>query len=179
MTKILKKIIDVIFILLIILLAGYFILRITNNIIICEVETGSMEDGIHAGDYILIYKKTSYKVGDVVTFKKDGYYITHRIVKKKGQKVITKGDANNIEDDEMNVNNIVGKVFISGGILNTIINFKYAIASLFIAIYLITYYLDKNEKEKKITLKNYKDNKSNITDKTNKKIKRQKIRNNK
>ena len=148
MVKVLKKIVDAIFIILIILLAGYFILRITNSIEICEVETGSMEDGIHAGDYILIYRKPTYRVGDVVTFTKKGYYVTHRIIKKKGNKVITKGDANNTVDDEINVKNIVGKVFISGGLLNTIITFKYAIATFFISIYLTTYYLDKNEEDK-------------------------------
>ena len=33
-----------------------------------RVETGSMEDGIRVGDYILITKQDTYEVGDVVTF---------------------------------------------------------------------------------------------------------------
>ena len=101
-------------------------MSITNKTIIYEVETGSMEDGIHAGDYILVLKKKEYKLGDVVTYKIDGGFITHRIVEKNGDVIITKGDANNIEDEEITVDNIVGKVVYIGGLLNVAINFKYA-----------------------------------------------------
>ena len=110
MAKITKIISNIIFAISIILLSAYFILRFMGIAEIYKVKTGSMEDGIHAGDYILIYKKDKYDIGDVVTYKKDNYHVTHRIIKKNGKNVITKGDANNIEDDEINVKSIVGKV---------------------------------------------------------------------
>ena len=148
MDKIFKIIFDAIVILLIVLLAIYFLLRICGVANIYKVKTGSMEDGIHTGDYILIFKKKTYKVGDVVTFKKDGYYVTHRIVKKNGNKVITKGDANNIEDEEININSIIGKVIYTGGILNFLIDYKFFIAGFLIFLYLITWYFEKNKKNK-------------------------------
>ena len=109
-----------------------------------------MEDGIHVGDYILVSKSGRYKVGDVVTYKKFGNFVTHRIIEKNGDRVITKGDANNIEDESISVNDIVGKVVFKGGILNFIIDFKFAIISFFLAFYVLTYYFDsrnKNENE--------------------------------
>ena len=148
MDKLFKRIVDVIFVLAIILLSLYFILRIIGIIEISEVETGSMEDGIHAGDYVLIYKKNVYNVGDVITFKKDGYYVTHRIVKKQKKGIVTKGDANNTEDDAIKVSSIVGKVILVGGILNVLITFKYGIASFLLALYLLTYYFYKEKEDK-------------------------------
>ena len=148
MNKVFKIVSDIIFIGAIVLLCLYFILRFLGIAEIYKVKTGSMEDGIHAGDYILIYKKKTYKVGDVVTFKKDGYHVTHRIIKKNGNKVTTKGDANNIADEEIAVSNIVGKVLYSGGILNFLIDFKYVIACGLIGIYLLSCYFDKQEKTK-------------------------------
>ena len=153
MDKIFKIIVDIVFILLIVLLAIYFLLRLCGVANIYKVKTGSMEDGIHAGDYILIHKKNTYKVGDVVTFKKDGYHVTHRIIKKNGNKVVTKGDANNIEDDEININSIIGKVIYTGGILNFLIDYKYFIAGFLLILYLISWYFDKNKEDKKETQK--------------------------
>ena len=154
MTKIFKRIVDIIFVLFIILLTLYFVLRFMGIIEICEVETGSMEDGIHVGDYILIYRKDNYKIGDIVTFTRDGYYVTHRIIKKNNNKFVTKGDANNTEDDAISSKDIVGKVFCNGGLLNIVIRFKYAIASLFLAIYLLNYYYAKENDSKQKAVSN-------------------------
>ena len=127
MTKIIKRIFDVIFVILIIVLALYFILRIDNRIRIYSVMTGSMEDKIYAGDYILILKQDDYNVGDIVTFAQKGYYVTHRIIKKDGNNITTKGDANNAADATINKSQIIGKVIIIGGALNIIIKYKFAI----------------------------------------------------
>ena len=147
MTKIFKKVIDVIFIIAIVLLCIYFMLRLVGIAQIYKVKTGSMEDNIHTGDYILIYKKKDYKVGDIVTYQKDDYHVTHRIIEKKKDIVITKGDANNLPDDEIKIKSIIGKVIYHGGILNFLIDFKYAITSGLLGLYLISYYLEKRKKE--------------------------------
>ena len=143
MSKIFKIAFDIIFIFLIIILCLYFILRILGIVKIYEVKTGSMEDEIHVGDYILIIKKNNYKVGDIVTYTKEDYYVTHRIVEKNGNKVITKGDANNVVDEEINVSDIVGKVIYHGGILNIFIDFKYIIAGGLLCLYLLSIFFEK------------------------------------
>ena len=143
MSKIFKIAFDIIFIFFIIILCLYFILRILGIVKIYEVKTGSMEDEIHVGDYILIIKKNNYKVGDIVTYTKEDYYVTHRIVEKNGNKVITKGDANNVADEEISVSNIVGKVIYHGGILNFFIEFKYIIAGGLLCLYLLSIFFEK------------------------------------
>ena len=149
MRKIFKITFDILFIIAIVIICVYFILRFTGKTEIFKIQTGSMEEDIHTGDYILIFKKSDYKVGDIVTYKKENYHITHRIIKKDGNKIITKGDANNTPDEEINSKSIIGKVLYHGGLLNILINFKYVIVSGLLGIYLISCYLDKKEKKEK------------------------------
>lgn len=154
MIKVVKKIIDIIFIIILVILSIYAVLKITNKVEIYVVQTGSMEDNIHVGDYILIYKTQNIKERDIVTFKRADGFVTHRVTKINGNKVITKGDANNVEDDEIDISDIIGKVIYVGWILNFVIDFKYAIISLMLAIYLFTMYLDDKEKNKKLKEEN-------------------------
>lgn len=146
MSKIFKILMDILLILIIILLAGYFVLRLTNVIKIYKVETGSMEYKIHVGDYILLCKSNKYNVDDVVTYRKNDYFITHRIIKIENDKVTTKGDANNMEDAQIDINQIEGKVVYCGGALNFLINYKFAIVAFLIGLYLLSCYFEKSEK---------------------------------
>ncbi len=148
MNRIFKIVFNCLLVFVIVLLVAYITLRFTNKIEIYNVETGSMEDKIHVGDYILLFKKSNYKVGDVVTYRVKDYFITHRIVKIENGKIITKGDANNTEDDGISPERIVGKAVYWGGLLNIIINFKYVIIAILIGLYLISCYLgDDKEKD--------------------------------
>ncbi|MBQ6404502.1 MAG: signal peptidase I [Bacilli bacterium] len=146
MKKILKIVENIILIIIIILLCIYAGLRFFKKVEIYKVETGSMEENIHRGDYLLIVKQNSYKVGDVVTFQINGNFITHRIIKKEGKRIVTKGDANNTEDDEINESQIIGKLMYKSKLFNFIIDFKFFIISLFIAGYLVTCYFDDKNK---------------------------------
>ncbi len=146
MVKIYKFIVNVLFVITIILLLAYMMLRITDKIEIYKVKTGSMEEKIHVGDYILIYRKDSYNVGEIVTYTSNDGFITHRIVRKENGKVITKGDANNAEDKEILESTIVGMVIMSGGVLNTIINYKYVFVCILLSMYLFSCYFNSREK---------------------------------
>ena len=90
-----------------------------------------MSPELKVGEYILVKKSYKYKVGDIVTYKKKDNYITHRIVYKKGNTIITKGDKNNLNDEPINKKNIVGKLVR-----------KLKVVSLI--SYLLTFYLDFN-----------------------------------
>ena len=147
MVKIYKIFVNTLFILIIAVLGIYVFFRFTNKVEIYSVKTGSMEDNIHVGDYVLIYRKNNYNVGDVVTYKKNNYFITHRIIRKDNNQIVTKGDANNTEDETIDISDIVGKVIISGGILNIIVNYKFAIAAMFVALYLISCYFGDTKED--------------------------------
>ena len=94
-----------------------------------------------------VASKAGLKIGDVVTYTSDNGFITHRIIKKEGNKVTTKGDANNTEDDTINVERIIGKVIISGGLLNIVIKYKFVLVAFFLSLYLFSCYFGDNEED--------------------------------
>lgn len=77
---------------------------------IFEVSTGSMAKTLNVYDIILVELTKEVEIGDIITYKKDKELITHRIMEINGDKLITKGDANNTEDEEITKEAIVGKV---------------------------------------------------------------------
>ena len=77
---------------------------------IFRVETGSMEPVIKQNDIIIVRKQDNYSVKDIVTFKSEKEYVTHRIVSKRGDTIVTKGDANNTKDVAIEISQVVGKV---------------------------------------------------------------------
>ncbi len=77
------------------------------------VSTGSMEPSINIGECIIINRKEKYFKNDIVTYlDNDGFLITHRIIDIDEDNVICKGDNNNLNDPEVSVDNIKGKVII-------------------------------------------------------------------
>jgi signal peptidase len=88
-----------------------------NGMAVFVVLTGSMEPQIEAGEMILIKECNNYKIGDIVTYCDDDFFITHRITQISDKKVVTKGDNNNIEDHAIELNQIQGKVVFHSKIL--------------------------------------------------------------
>lgn len=86
------------------------------------VTSGSMEgendDSFGRGALIFVRildadGKNDLSVGDIVTFRSDGAYVTHRIISVnlsggEVSSVVTQGDANNVNDGAVPVSNIVG-----------------------------------------------------------------------
>lgn len=75
------------------------------------VSTGSMSGTIEVNDIILVKITDDIELNDIITYKnKDGEIITHRLIQKVGDKLITQGDVNNVQDDPITKENIIGKV---------------------------------------------------------------------
>lgn len=77
-----------------------------------DVVTGSMSGTIEVNDYVLVKTSKNIDVRDIITFKDGDNFITHRVVEIKGDKIITRGDANNSDDKEITYEDIVGKVIM-------------------------------------------------------------------
>lgn len=77
------------------------------------VLTGSMEPVLPVGSMVYTQPKPSYAVGEIITFKDaEGRTVTHRILEVKGEKFVTKGDANNAPDrNEIPKDRVIGSVF--------------------------------------------------------------------
>ena len=119
--KIIKKvivnlIIFVLSIIAILVIWGFIQLNIQNkeyvNIFgysILSTATGSMSPTIEKGDIIIIKLGDEIKENDIITYKQGNVLITHRIEKIDGNTIITKGDYNNIQDEPIEKNQVIGK----------------------------------------------------------------------
>lgn len=75
-----------------------------------EVATGSMTNTINIGDIVVVKVNETFKENDIIVYKEENSFITHRVIKIDGQDLITRGDANNSEDKPIKSDQILGKV---------------------------------------------------------------------
>lgn len=75
------------------------------------VLSGSMDPTLKVGDIIVVHEEQAYEEQDIITFRTETAPTTHRIVETKDTGFITKGDANNVEDEGIvTKNQIYGRV---------------------------------------------------------------------
>ena len=123
--KIAKTIVNIILDILIVILGIILLITIYNNIqikvlgndyasffghSIFEVQTGSMEPEISAGDWIIVKYDNNIELNDIVTFQQKDDFITHRVIESYNGTFVTKGDANNAKDKPISKDQIIGKV---------------------------------------------------------------------
>ena len=79
-----------------------------------STQTGSMSPTIEKGDIVIVkLENEDIKENDIITYKKDNSFITHRVVSIEGDSIIAKGDNNNTVDEPIKKDAVVGKsVFI-------------------------------------------------------------------
>lgn len=102
------------------------------------VSSGSMNPELQIGDIIIIKKCNDYNVNDIVTYSvNDDYLVTHRIIEKDGTTFVTKGDSNNVEDNEnVSIENIKGKMIINSKILKLVYSHWLLVVLMIVIIYL-------------------------------------------
>ena len=126
------------------------------------VMSGSMEPQIQVGSMLLCNTKYEYDdidVDDVIMYSNDGTMITHRVIEKSQDGLVTKGDANEIADGFIvTAESFRGKVLLSVpkmGYVLTIISGRYvkfaiiAIMLIVIIASLLMRLVDKTEGSKK------------------------------
>ncbi|MCX4255253.1 MAG: signal peptidase I [Bacilli bacterium] len=122
----------------------YGITNYTNLIKFCGigsliVSSGSMEPELSIGDIIIIKECANYEVGDIITYNvEDKYFVTHRIVDKEGNDFVTKGDNNNVKDNQIVLKeNIEGKVILNAKLLRVMYEHYILIVSAIILLLII------------------------------------------
>ena len=78
---------------------------------IFSTATGSMSPTMEKGDIVIVKIGEQVQEKDIITYKKDNVFITHRIVKIDGESIIAKGDNNNTQDEAITKEAVIGKVF--------------------------------------------------------------------
>lgn len=112
------------------------------------VLTGSMEPEIDTGSLVIIKDSDSYDVGDIITYEEnENYFVTHRIIEKDVNNLITKGDKNNEVDTKISEDQIIGKVVFHSLILGIFIR-KYLLLVfiIFTVFIIIVNIFSKNKK---------------------------------
>ena len=121
-----------------------------------KVTTGSMDPTIKENDIIIVSTNDTYNVNDIITYQDDANFITHRIITMDGNTLITKGDANNATDQEVNKSDVIGKVvkiFSGLGRWQSIFTTPKIIVALFVTLILFDFafsYKGKENKNKKV-----------------------------
>ena len=77
---------------------------------IFSTETASMSPTIETGDIVIVKIGEEVQEKDIITYKNDNSFITHRIIKIDGESIIAKGDNNNTQDKPIRKDAILGKV---------------------------------------------------------------------
>ena len=137
------------------------ILGYTNAILI----SGSMIPELEVHDMIIIHKTDNYDIDDIITFQQGERLVTHRIVDKTNDNYITKGDYNNIVDQQ-NVSNdkVIGKVaFVipKCGLYIRYLQTPAGLCSMFLVSFLLVAIFILNPKEIIANLKTFKEEQKN------------------
>ena len=105
------------------------------------INTGtSMLPDIEPGDLLIVYRADVYNEQDVISFATgENFITTHRIIDKKDNSYITKGDNNSFVDSrEVHDGQIYGKLVLiipgAAGFVNFIWTYKYIIVGIFLII---------------------------------------------
>ena len=77
---------------------------------IFSTETASMSPTIEIGDIVIVKIDKNVQEKDIITYKNDESFITHRIIKMDGDSIIAKGDNNNTQDKPITKDAVLGKV---------------------------------------------------------------------
>ena len=75
-----------------------------------SVVTGSMSPTWEIGDVIIVKIDNNIKKDDIITYYKDGNFITHRVIDIHGKEITARGDSNNSSDSPVSKEMVVGKV---------------------------------------------------------------------
>ena len=116
---------------------------------IYKISSKSMEPNLKYNDFILIKEKADFKENDIITFKVENKYITHRVVEIKDERIITKGDAVDFNNDPISKDMVAGKMIYKFKVL-TYINyflFKPIFWIIFISLYGIIFFIKTRRKK--------------------------------
>lgn len=101
---------------------------------LANVLSGSMEPTFSKGTLLLVKETKDIKKGDIVVYQSGKELIVHRVIAQKGDTIITKGDANNVQDPPFQKDQIKGVVIGWVGILGTIASMLKTPAAIIIMI---------------------------------------------
>ena len=104
------------------------------------VASGSMSGTINVNDMVIVKITDEFETNDIITYMQENHFITHRVISTKNDRIITKGDINNTEDEPITLDDVIGKVVF---VFSFTTIFKVLGSLILIAIIIIVFNFDK------------------------------------
>ena len=112
--KVLREIVIYVLIVLILIygLPKFLAYSLDTEYPMASITSSSMWPVLKEGDLVLIkgIDKEELAIGDVVVYSNERGFTIHRIVKLNEKTLITKGDANNVNDNPVAYEQVIGRV---------------------------------------------------------------------
>ena len=105
------------------------------------VDSGSMSPTIKKNDIVIIKENSKLKEKDIITYKENDYYVTHRITRIDDNRLVTKGDANNSLDQIVYKKDVIGKLALiipGGGLIKKVFTSPKVVLILIITLLIIS-----------------------------------------
>ena len=84
---------------------------VTSGYSCAIISSGSMAPSMLVNDLLIVRSEDSYKAEDIITYvSPQGGLITHRVKEVLDYGYVTQGDANNVPDEEILTQRVLGKV---------------------------------------------------------------------
>lgn len=105
---------------------GYVAFVVAPGTAAFTVASNSMSPAIPAGSVVYVHDTGEYDPGDVITYRRGGRAVTHRIVAETDGGYVTAGDANeapdewNVEEEEAIVGEVVFSLPVYGTVLSVV-----------------------------------------------------------
>lgn len=116
-----------------------------------KVTTGSMGEVVEIDDIILVKITKDVKEQDIITYKENNSFVTHRVIKVNKTFLTTKGDSNNTEDKPILKDAVVGKVvkvFPELGVWQRVFSTPKILVSIFVTLLLFDAAFVYNDKKR-------------------------------
>lgn len=83
---------------------------------LATITSGSMWPVLKVNDLIFMRGITGSEaqVGQIIIFKNPKGFTIHRLIRKQGNTLVTKGDANDVEDAPINPSDVIGRIVYIG-----------------------------------------------------------------
>lgn len=108
------------------------------------VLSGSMEPTLSVNDLVIVRQQENYAVGDVVVYQSGDNLIIHRIIELGEDYVITRGDANNVEDSPVPYSAVKGRMVLHVPYAGQAVHFLQSVPGVLIVIVLAVFLMNRS-----------------------------------